>query len=276
MGISKKKRGFLLFLILILGLFSGCQTQTTKAAVRTEEIDLSVYPKGEYFITAQEVKELIGRDDLVLLDCNKPDLYEKEHIKGAIGIGFHAFSNKVGKPGDLGWGTLKSKEDLADKLVELGIDNQKTVVFYSNVFKGPGADGRAVWQLSQAGMDNVKILLGGTTYWKELGYEMTSDLTETPVASDGVILKDYDSSFCASKESIFNNLGQEFLLDVRTEKEYKGSQNAGEPRGGHIAGADHLLWTDFLEENGVLKSPQAIESIMTSLNVSKDDDFTLY
>jgi len=43
---------------------------------------------------------MLGSDNLVLLDCNKPDLYSSEHIPGAIGIGLQAFSDAVGKPGD--------------------------------------------------------------------------------------------------------------------------------------------------------------------------------
>lgn len=265
---------YLSFVVVILAV-SGCASQQV-AVEATEPFDLSVYDHGEYFITPQEVQALLGTDELVLLDCNKPDLYGKEHIPGAISIGLHAFSDKVGKPGDEGWGTIKSKEDLEEKLVSLGIDNDKTVVFYSNVFKGPGADGRAVWQLSLAGMDNVKILLGGNTYWKELGYDMTDEVPAEPQVSDGVTLKDYDASFIATKESIYDTLGETCLLDVRTEKEFKGSQNAGEPRGGHIAGAEHFLWTGFLEENGTLKSPEAIVAIMDDFGVSKEDDFTLY
>lgn len=273
---KQKRFGFILSLLLVLFILVGCQSKTTIDSDTTSEFDLSVYPKGDYFITPQEVQTLLGTEELVILDCNKPDLYEKEHIPGAIGIGLHSFSNKVGKPGDPGWGTIMAKEDLETKLMSLGIDNEKTVVFYSNVFKGPGADGRAVWQLSQAGMDNVKILLGGSTYWEELGYEMTNDITEAPTPTTSVALTDYDESFYATKEEIFSKLGNQLLLDVRSEGEYAGSQKAGEPRGGHIEGAEHFLWTGFLEENGTLKSPEAIEEIMLSFGVNKTDDFTLY
>ncbi len=274
--VSKKRWGVLLSLLILLLTLSGCQTKTANVEVDTTEVDLSVYPQGEYFITPQEVQGLLGSEDLVILDCNKPDIYEKEHIPGALSLGFHGFSDKVGKPGDPGWGTIKPKDELEEQLTALGIDNEKTVVFYSNVFKGPGADGRAVWQLSLAGMDNVKILYGGSTYWKDLGYEMTKEVPESPIPSDGVTLKEYDESFFATKEAIYSTLGEELLLDVRSEKEYKGSQNAGEPRGGHIAGAEHFLWTGFLEDNGTLKSPEAIEAIMTEFGVNKEDDFTLY
>lgn len=88
-------------------LLGGCQSQEPVTEV-VEPIDLSIYPQGDYFITPQEVLSLLGSEDLVLLDCNKPDYYGKEHIPGAISIGLHAFSDKVGKPRDSGWGTIKS------------------------------------------------------------------------------------------------------------------------------------------------------------------------
>ncbi|MFZ3130050.1 MAG: hypothetical protein WA125_02840 [Desulfosporosinus sp.] len=42
--------------------------------------------------------------------------------------------------------------------------NSKLVVFTSNVLPGPGSDGRNVWQLQMAGLDNVKLLYGGNPY----------------------------------------------------------------------------------------------------------------
>lgn len=270
---SNTKLGLLILCALALILFSSCNKTSSN---KEKKIDLSVYENGNYFISPEELKSLLGSEDLVLLDCNNPAIHAKEHIEGAIGIGFLAFSDKVGKPGDPGWGTIKSKEDLTKKLISLGVDNEKIVVVYSDVFKGPGADGRTAWQLRLAGMENVKILHGGSTYWKELGYEMTNNVTAEPTPSNGVILKDYDRSFMATKDEVFENLGETILVDVRTKKEFDGSQNAGEPRGGHIKGAKHLLWTDLLNENGTLKTPEEMEEMMAVIGVSKKDDFTLY
>lgn len=272
---SFKNLTFVSILALIM-LISGCSSVTMDSSDNSITTDLSAYENGDYFISAEDLKAMLGNESLVLLDCNKPDLYQKSHIPGAIGIGLHAFSDKVGKPGDEGWGTIKSKDDLKAELVKLGIDDTKTVVFYSNVFKGPGADGRAAWQLNLAGLKNVKILMGGSSYWDEQGYEMTSEETKVIVASSGVTLNDYDTSFTATKDEIFSSLGKTVLLDVRTKKEYDGSQNAGEPRGGHITSAEHILWTDFLEDNGTLKSPEAIDNIMKTFNVARTDDLTLY
>lgn len=271
------KRLSVLFIALIFILsLAGCsKKEEAKQSQQSSKVDLKVYKNNDFLITPQEVNKLLGSKDLVLLDCNKPDIYAKEHIKGAVGIGFHAFSDKVGKPGDPGWGTIKKKEDLKKTLESLGIDNKKTVVFYSDVFKGPGADGRAVWQLKMAGLDNVKIMVGGLTYWKELGYSVDKENVK-PTPTSGVVLKDYDQSNSATKEYVYKNLGKEVILDVRTKSEYEGSQKSGEPRGGHIKGAVNLVWTDLLNKNGTPKSPEEIKKIMASVGVKPEDDFVVY
>ncbi|MCL5291545.1 MAG: rhodanese-like domain-containing protein [Actinobacteria bacterium] len=254
---------------------SGGEKVKTDGKTAAKEFDISVYKNNEFLITPQQLKKLLGSEDLVLLDADKPDIYAKEHIPGAIGIGIQAFSNKIGKPGDPGWGTILKKDELKQKLESLGVDNKKTVVLYSDVFRGPGADGRAVWQLKVAGLDNVKLLAGGLSYWKELGYEVTSEPAQ-PKPKTGVELKDYDESYIATKEYVFGNLDKQVLVDVRTEVEYKGSQNAGEPRGGHIKGAKSMLWQNLLNKNGTPKSPDEIKKIMASYGVKPDDNFTVY
>ncbi|MHB0976319.1 MAG: sulfurtransferase [Candidatus Aquicultorales bacterium] len=273
-------------LMLVWGVAGCAQSAEESNTVEKKEsvesgkdkgFDLSAYAETDFLITPQELKEMLGSKDLVLLDTNKPDVYAVEHIPGAVGIGLHAFSNKIGKPGDPGWGTVKSKGELAPALEALGIDNKKTVVFYSDVFKGPGADGRAVWQLRLAGLTNVKFLVGGLSYWKELGYEVTAEPAQPkPVAVGSVKLKSYDESVIATKEYVFKNLGKQKLIDVRSLAEYNGSQNAGEPRGGRIKGAVHMLWLDLLNKNGTPKSPDEIKKIMASKDLKPEDDFTVY
>lgn len=270
--------------VLVLGIV-GCSQQSATNIASNEakqtgskevkEFDISVYKNNDFLITPQQLKEKLGSDDLLLFDCNKPDIYAKEHIPGAVGIGLHAFSEKVGKPGDPGWGTIQEKAQLKKTLESLGIDNKKTVVFYSDVFQGPGGDGRAVWQLKLAGLDNVKMLVGGLSYWKELGYEVSSEPAQAR-PSKGVTLKDYDKSWVATKDYAYGNLKKQVFLDVRTEGEYKGSQKAGEPRGGHIKGAKWMLWHDLLNKNGTPKSPAEITKVLAKYNVKPEDDFVLY
>lgn len=265
----------LIALIFILSIVGCSKKEKAETSQQSNEFDLKVYKNNDFLITPQEVNKLLGSKDLVLLDCNKPDIYAKEHIQGAVSIGLHAFSDKVGKPGDPGWGTIKKKEDLKKVLEGLGIDNKKTIVFYSDLFKGPGADGRAVWQLKMAGLDNVKIMIGGLTYWKELGYAVNNEAVK-PTPNSGIVLKDYDQSNSASKDYVYENLGKKVIVDVRTESEFNGSQKSGEPRGGHIQGAVNMTWTNLLNKNGAPKSPEEIKKIMASIGVKPEDDFVVY
>ncbi|MTI79552.1 MAG: sulfurtransferase [Firmicutes bacterium] len=257
-------------------LLSACSNEKNTNSAQSEPPDLSVYKNGDIFITPQELKEKLGDPNLVLFDTSKSNVYRKGHIPGAIGVGFHGFSKVVGKPGDPLWGTTLEKDELTKRLESYGVTNDKLVVFTSNVLPGPGSDGRNVWQLRMAGLDNVKLLYGGNPYWKELGYETTKDQAPEPTPTTGLVLKDFDESYRAKKEYISKSLDQIVIIDARTEKEYQGSQNAGEARGGHIKGAKHLLWSSLLNENATPKSPEKIKKIMADVGITPEDDFVVY
>ncbi len=266
-----------LLLAVCMLLLTACGGNATDSAdVDQTPPDLSVFKNSDIFITPQELKEKLGDPNVIVFDTSSPNLYQKGHIPGAIGVGFHGFSKVVGKPGDPLWGTTLDKEELTAKLESYGVTNDKLVVFTSNVLPGPGSDGRNVWQMRMAGLDNVKLLYGGNPYWEKLGYEMTKEVPPDPEPSTGLVLKDFDESYYATKEYVAANLDKTVIIDVRTEKEYKGSQNAGEARGGHIAGAKHLLWSDLLNEDATPKSPEEITKIMADLGVTPEDDFVLY
>jgi len=267
----------LLTLMLALAI-SGCSKQPASVDNQSaKEFDISAYQNNDFLITPQQLHTMLDSENLVLIDCNKPDVYAKEHLPGAIGVGLQGFSDNVGKPGDPGWGTIKDKEDLQKTLASLGIDNQKTVVFYSDLSNGPGADGRSVWQLKLAGLDNVKLLVGGTTLWKELGYQTTKEVTQPKPVTE-VVLKDYDQSYLATKAAIFENLGNRVIVDCRSAGEYEGSQKVGEPRGGHIKGAVNLDWQELLNKDAgyTFKSPEEIKTLMASYDVQPEDDFVIY
>ena len=274
----KKKLSVIFALVLCLtsSLFVGCSKKTESVDSSQIEARINDYKDVDFLISADELNSILGNKDVLLFDCNKQEVYEKGHIPGAVNIGLQAFTRADGKIGEEGWGTIVDKEELAKRLKNLGIDNDKTIVFYSDTTKGPGADGRAVWQLRMAGMDNVKFLNGGLTYWNEKGYETTKEASEAVPTTKEVVLKDYDTHNSTTKEELYNNLGKETVIDVRTEKEYKGSQDVGEPRGGHIKGAEYMLWQDLMYSNGVIKSKEEIKKIMAEHNVKPEDTFCVY
>lgn len=240
-------------------------------------IDLTRFAnQGEIFITPSELKSKLGTQELVILDASHPRGYAKGHIPGAIGIGFKGLSDAIGKPGDKEWGTILPKDQLTKKLESLGIDNTKLVVAYSNIFKGPGAGGRVVWQMKMAGFDNVRLLYGGLELWKRNGYEL-SKKPAVPVPATGLTLKDYDESYRANQTYIHDRMDLIKLVDVRSLKEFTGQDTSrGESRGGHIKGAQWLEWTALLNKDASVKSPDQIKELMAGVGIRPEDDFVLY
>ena len=240
-------------------------------------IDLTRFKNhGQIFITPSELKAKLGSKDLVILDASHPKGYANGHIPGAISIGFKGLSDCNGKPGDSEWGTILPKDQLTQKLESLGIDNTKLVVAYSDIFKGPGGGGRAVWQLKMAGFENVRLLYGGLELWKRSGYELSTDPVG-PVPATGLTLKTYDESFRAKKDDIHEHLDTVKLVDVRSLKEFTGEDTSrGEARGGHITGSKWLEWTALLNKDASVKSPEEITELMAGIGIRPEDDFVLY
>lgn len=267
----------LIGVIGVLTFFYMGKDTTQTINPEQHKIDLTVYKNGQdIFITPQALQEKLGSKDLVILDGNHPKNYAKGHIPGAISIGFKGLCRSAGKPGDPEWGTILPKEELTKKLESFGITNDTLVVAYSDTFKGPGAGGRAVWQLRMAGLENVKLLYGGQQLWTSLGYKLTKE-APTPTASQGLALKDYDESFRIQRAGLEEKLGKIALVDVRSKKEFTGDDTSrGEARGGHIQDAVWVEWTAFLNEDATPKSPEEITAILASHNIKPEDDFVLY
>lgn len=237
----------------------------------------SAYLHGEdIFITAEELHQRIGSADLVILDGNLPKVYNGGHIPGAVNIGFKGLSRAEGKPGDPLWGTILEKEELTKKLESFGVTNDTLIVGYSDTFKGPGAGGRAVWQLRMAGLKNVKLLYGGLEAWRQHGYQLSQQAPDlTP--SSGLVLSDYDESERATLEYVQANLKKIPIIDVRSLKEVTGEDaSRGEPRKGRIAGAKWLEWTMLLNSDATPKPPEEIKRLLAEVGVGVEDEVILY
>lgn len=279
-NIHKSKALFMLaaLFILVSVFLTGCgQAGKEKAADQGQasRVNLSGYKSPGTFITPQDLNARLGQQDLIILDFNKPDIYAKGHIPGAINVSWTNFSYMNGKPGDKKWGAIYNREDLKKALESYGIDNNKTVVAYSDVLKGPGPDGRFIWQLKMAGLDNAKLLYGGMGFWENSGFRLVTETVKATPAT-GLVLKDFDENYHATTESLAQDLGKTRIIDCRTKKEFDGSQNNGEARGGHIQGAIFLEWKDLLNADATPKKAEDIIALMKDKGITPQDDFAVY
>ena len=100
-------------------------------------------------ITKEEVKELIGSENVIILDVRDLPDYRKEHLPGAL----HMFISDM------------------DKRAPVELDKNKTIIIYSEDFNCP-ASAMAVQRLSSLGYDELRDYSGSFKDWKEAGYPL--------------------------------------------------------------------------------------------------------
>ncbi len=257
--------------------FENKEKSSENTTQQPATIDLSQFVNGDdIFITPEDLHSKLGENNLIILDGNHPKVYAKGHIPGAINIGFKGLSRAEGKPGDPEWGTILPRQELRKKLESLGITNNSFVVCYSDTFKGPGAGGRAAWQLRMAGLDNVKLLYGGMALWQQKGYKLSTDIAEVHPAS-GLVLQPYNEAYRADRHFVLENVDKLVLVDVRSKNEFSGADTSrGEARPGHITNAVWLEWKSLLQPDSTPKPAQEIIALMANIGVHPGDDFVVY
>jgi thiosulfate/3-mercaptopyruvate sulfurtransferase len=212
-------------------------------------------------------------EQVVVVDTRSEKAYGKGHIPGAVSAPWQPFTHMAGKPGDPGWGTLLSKEELAAKIGALGIDGGKPLVVYADP-PGWGEDGRFVWMAVMAGIENVHILDGGLAAWKKAGGQTTRE-TASPSPLEMVITQ-WDGSLDATTGWILANQDQVKIVDSRSLSEFNGATKYGEARGGHLPGAVLISFDDMFEKNGLLKSPGELTELFERAGLQPEDTIVTY
>ena len=104
------------------------------------------------------------------------------------------------------------------------------------------------WVLGYYGHTNVKVLNGGWKKWFGEGRPVSLDSPKIPEASftvrqdpSMVCTLDHGVSCFGDADTIF--------LDVRSDGEWDGTNDRGNKRAGHIPGAVHLEWLNFVTDD---------------------------
>jgi thiosulfate/3-mercaptopyruvate sulfurtransferase len=212
-------------------------------------------------------------EQVVVVDARSEKAYKKGHIPGAVSAPWQPFTHMDGKPGAPGWGVLLSKTELADAIGALGIDGSRQLVVYADP-PGWGEDGRFVWMVMMAGIENVRILDGGLASWEKAGGQTTRE-TASP-ASLEMGINQWDDSLDATTDWILANQDQVKIVDSRSLSEFNGATKYGEARGGHLPGAVLISFDDMFEKNGILKSPEELRKLFETAGLQPGDPIVTY
>ena len=219
---------------------------------------------GGRYVSVAWLKEHAG--DVVVVDARSASDYDTQHIPGSVNLHWTSLSDASVSQGEAGWAELPDAAELAAAVSALGIDNTLPVVVYTDSLDGWGEDGRILWTLRKAGVEDVYILDGGWTKW----------LFEQGTHVPGVEAEDLDPISQVVTASGKEHAATATLVDARGADEFAGETTMGEARAGHIPGAVSVPSVDLYNEDATLKSEDELRSLFADAGLSEGDEIIVY
>ncbi len=155
---------------------------------------------------------------------------------------------------------------------KLGINNDSTIVVYDN--SGTFASPRAWWMFKAFGHNQVYILNGGLTEWKNQGYNVTDSyaIPETKGDFSGRLLPNYfvDAEYVKTKIDDEKSL----TIDARSLARFLSKVEEPRPglRSGHIPNSCCVPFADLMDGHK-LKSTNELASILNNTLRKESDEY---
>jgi len=200
-----------------------------------------VSKRGELLISAEKLKSDLSVGNYRTLDVRDREAYNAGHIPGALFVDMVVWKKQSMQP----FG-LTDEKLWQDSLDHLAITPETQVVVYGDMMPEVA---RLWWLLKYLGVKKVAILDGGFTSWTKASGSVSTVATavkpiEHPVHFDSRRYADLDQlvEMCVNNQNAI-------LIDNRSAGEYSGKSGLG-VRKGHIPGACHVEWVEFLDGEG--------------------------
>lgn len=172
-------------------------------------------------------------------------------------------------------GKLLSKDNYREIFNILGIKENTEVLVYGFTMpnQGFGDEARVVYTFNYAGFDNVKIIDGGFDKVEQLGLNKNYNPENDRINVSSVVREEAQDN----KKAIFTdellslvNSADVQTIDTRLEAEYNGRVIYGENKAGHIPGSISVPFNSLVDEDGFIKSREALEEYFVSKGLDKN------
>lgn len=203
--------------------------------------------------------------DLLILDCNHPNLYDRGHIPTAISFTLASSLFKDPTPQSTG---VISRDQFMNVIKELPMSQDTTIVFYDDELSLKAT--RMWWVFRHYGfpLEQLKVLDGGLEQWFDDGNEVESGTLNEKAKPVAAWTQVVDSQklvgFDVVQKGIADPATQ--FVDTRSPGEYWGEDANGNARTGHIPGAVNFNWMEGvdLSRNGKFKTRDELDKIFTN------------
>ncbi len=226
------------------------------------------------FVSADWVQANLDAPGSLLIDPRGPMRYMQGHIRGAVNLPAVRLFDREGK--------LLSVFELGEFLGSVGLGEGVALTLYD------GGDGRNAamlsWVLDYLGYTDLRIMDIFFEEWAAQGREKLYRPVRptanqfTPQVNPQVraTLEEVAAALNTGGAGNPSSNAPIKLLDLRSPSEYAGMPEL-DARPGHISGALNLVWQELVDgKDGYLKSPAALQELLDSRNVSRDDTVIAY
>jgi thiosulfate/3-mercaptopyruvate sulfurtransferase len=223
-------------------------------------------------VTPEWVNQKVKDDNLVIFDCRfslaEPqkgfELYKKDHIEGAYYADLDKhLSGPLSTHG--GRHPLPSVNILSQFLSSCGVDSEKIIVAYDDQSGTMAA--RLWWLMKFAGHEQVYVMQGGYTHYKEKGYAISSKMpNKMPTEFKPALNK----NLVITRDQLAAHLGndhEKVIIDAREPKRYKGIFEPIDDKAGHIPTAINVPWETHFQSPGWWKDREELQKIYKEIIV---------
>ena len=215
-------------------------------------------------IDVKEAAKLMTNDNVLIISARTPADYEKVHIPGAVNINHKDLYGEKSM--------LLPANELASFLGQKGIDNNKTLLIYDD---GSGKyAGRLYWIFDYLGVNDIKVIDGGMKAWR-MGRKPVTKNPTTIAAVNFTAKPNADLIATMAEVKAAVNNANHIIIDARSADEFNGVATTT-LRTGHIPSAINLEFTQVMDENGLLKSADALTALFNEKGITKNKSIIVY
>lgn len=172
-------------------------------------------------------------------------------------------------------GKLLSKDNYREifNILDIKEDTEVLVYGFTMPNQGFGDEARVVYTFNYAGFSNVKIIDGGFDKVKQLGFNKNYNPETDRINVSNIVREEAQDNekaiFTDELLSLVNNADVQ-IIDTRLEAEYNGRVIYGENKAGHIPGSISVPFNSLVDEDGFIKSREALEEYFVSKGLDKN------
>ena len=228
-------------------------------------------------VSTDWVENHLEDDDIAIVEVNShpEQSYLKGHIPSSTLWNLHKdLEDQIKRD-------IPSGTDMEKLLGNSGITNETTIILY-----GDGNNRSATWAfwlLRFYRHTKIKLIDGGRVKWLIEGKPVTSEIPKPKPANYQI--KPPDKAIRATLPYIIKNLNRNDLriIDTRTIEEYlgemassPGSPQTGISKNGRIPNSVNIQWTDCINPDGTVKSPQILSDMFSTNNALPENEVVAY